>query len=134
MLLPLYGSLAAKHGHLGVLKWLQEAGLELDRVDDLCKEAASEGHFAVLQWLHALGCPMNVQACSIVDVEVRIGESDGLEEVLPWLRFLKVSQPSAVRQMLKNCASGMVVDVRIGGSDGLIEEEVLPWLRSLKVS
>ena len=48
-------SLAARGGHLEVLKWLHSTGCPLDYAT--CYAAAEGGHLAVLQWLHSQGCP-----------------------------------------------------------------------------
>lgn len=73
---------AAKEGHLDILKWLKEIGCELSKnVFDSDKDpryvAAKEGHLHILKWLKENGYMPNWYACS----EAAYG---GHLEVLKW--------------------------------------------------
>ena len=47
--------MAAKNGHLVVLRWARAHGCPWD--EWTCAKAAENGHLAVLRWARAHGCP-----------------------------------------------------------------------------
>ena len=70
-------SLAARGGHLEVLKWLHNTGCPCDTYT--CRAAASGGYLEVLNWLHNQGCPWDEwNVC-------HAAAAGGNLEVLTWL-------------------------------------------------
>jgi hypothetical protein len=53
---------AVYHGQLQILKYLREAGHELEY--DACTNAARGGHLDVLKYLREIGCPWNQWTCA----------------------------------------------------------------------
>ena len=77
-------SLAARGGHLEVLKWLRE--LDCPWVESTCAAAAEGGHLEVLEWAREHGCPWmddledgHLDCCALA-------AQGGYMEVLKWLR------------------------------------------------
>ena len=70
-------NLAARGGHLEVLKWARANECPWD--DYMCAEAASGGHLEVLQWLRAEKCPWDKRTC-------KFAAECGHLEVLQWAR------------------------------------------------
>jgi hypothetical protein len=54
-------SLAALHGHLGVLKWCRENGLQWDKW--VCIFAGLRGYLMILKYAVENGCPWDKQVC-----------------------------------------------------------------------
>ena len=74
--------LAARSGHLELVKWLRAKGCPWDGGDDdVCRAAAEGGQLEVLQWIRAQDppCPWDVLVCSFA---ARYGHLD----VLRWAR------------------------------------------------
>ena len=69
--------LAARLGHLEVLRWARDNGGKL--TEDLCMEVAFEGHLVALQNLRAVGCPWGAKVC-------HTAANRGQLEILKWLR------------------------------------------------
>ncbi|KAL6079296.1 Ankyrin repeat domain containing protein [Balamuthia mandrillaris] len=57
-----HSSLAARKGHLGVLKWAREHDFPWDA--KTCANAAKQGNFELLQWAREHGCPWGEGTCS----------------------------------------------------------------------
>jgi hypothetical protein len=53
---------SVENGHLNVVIWLHEQGIEILETGN-CSHAASAGHLHVLQWLRANECPWDTQTC-----------------------------------------------------------------------
>lgn len=53
---------AAERGHLEVLRWAKEQGCPWDK--STCKFAARGGHLALLKWAREQGCPWDERTCS----------------------------------------------------------------------
>jgi len=72
--------IAARGGHLDVLRWLR-AKEERSWTPSICETAARQGHLHVLEWLRAQDppCPWNEQTCTAA-------ASGGHLEVLQWVR------------------------------------------------
>ena len=68
-------SLAARGGHLEVLKLLHNTGCSLGWSTSC--SAAEGGHLAILKWLHSIGCPLAESTCAAARA--------GYLEVLKWL-------------------------------------------------
>ncbi len=54
--------LAAKNGHLEVLKYLRSAGCPWDKW--VCNYAAKHGHLEVIKYAMSAGCPCDIWTCS----------------------------------------------------------------------
>jgi hypothetical protein len=98
-------SLAARGGHLEVLKWLHSTGCPFDTTT--CCAAATGGHLKVLKWPHDTGCPWDSLTC-------RAAAAGGYLEVLKWLHS------TGCRFDTATCAAAA-----FGG-----HLELLKWLRS----
>ena len=71
-------SIAAKHGHLELVKWLYgEGGYAMDKV--VMWNAARGGNLELVKWLRAEGCEWNEDSCCAA-------AQGGNLEVLKWLR------------------------------------------------
>jgi len=57
-------NLAAKGGHLSILKYALEIGFDFSNSLNICFNAAKGGQLHVLQWARANGCPWNIYICS----------------------------------------------------------------------
>ena len=68
-------SLAARGGHLEVLKWLHNTGCPWN---ESCYAAAAGGHLEVVNWLHSTGCTWNEWTCYAA-------AAGGHLEVVKWL-------------------------------------------------
>ena len=71
---------AAKGGHLEVLKWLHENSCPLENGVQpglVCSVAAVGGHLEVLKWAHKHGCEWNERTCTLAAYH-------GHLEVLKW--------------------------------------------------
>ena len=72
-------ALAAKHGHLDVLKWALERGCPAGAGGSLCARAALGGQLEVLRWLREHDYPWDAVSCA------KAAEGGHLE-TLKWLR------------------------------------------------
>ena len=70
-------NMAAKDGHLEVLKWARENGCEWN--SNTCANAAENGHLEVLKWARENGCEWNSNTCAYA-------AQNGHLEVLKWAR------------------------------------------------
>ncbi|KAL6063217.1 Ankyrin repeat-containing domain [Balamuthia mandrillaris] len=68
---------AARQGHLHLLKWLREQEDPPPWIPAVCTVATSEGQLETLQWLRSQGCPWDEKTCSSA-------ASGGHLEVLKW--------------------------------------------------
>jgi hypothetical protein len=69
--------MAAKRGHLEVLKWARANGCPW--TSDTCSYAAKGGHLQVLKWARANGCPWNWHAYRLACRKKRRGVVHGLK-------------------------------------------------------
>ena len=69
---------AAKYGHLELVKWLcKEGGFAMD--EGVVRLAASSGNLELLRWLRGEGCPWDSATCSVAVAKAHV-------EVLRWAR------------------------------------------------
>lgn len=68
--------LAARKGHLEVLKWLYENNYPQSQ--HVCITAAKNGHLDVMKWAHRNGCPWNKVEC-INELEKYASVNHGME-------------------------------------------------------
>jgi hypothetical protein len=61
-------SLAAREGHFEILKWFKENNCPWNEL--VCMEAAKGGHLSILQWARENNCPWNGWVCSKQQREV----------------------------------------------------------------
>ena len=71
-------AMAAKGGHLDVLKWLLRWQCSVNEYT--CSQAAYGGHIHVLEWLREQQCPWDEETCSMA------AAFGGHLEVVKWLR------------------------------------------------
>jgi hypothetical protein len=55
-------AIAARRGHLDVLRWAHENGCPWD--EKTCEEAAERGDLKMLKWAHENGCPWDADTCA----------------------------------------------------------------------
>ena len=67
-------NLAARGGHLEVLKYLHENGCPWN--EDTCWHAAEGGHLEVLKYAHEKGCPWDENTCSSAAEESQLGGAE----------------------------------------------------------
>ena len=72
-------ALAARGGHLEVLKWAREQGCPWLRKHSICYDAAGGGHLDVLKWARAHNFRWNAQLCALA-------AEGGHLQVLMWAR------------------------------------------------
>lgn len=72
-----HAQLAARGGHIDVLRWLRGRGCPWD--EQTCEQAAAGGHLSLLQWARARGCPWNEWTCEAA-------AAGGHLDVLQWAR------------------------------------------------
>ena len=58
-----YCALAAKHGHIDILKWLRHNNCPWNR--DTCSDASEYGHLELLKWARDNGCPWDKTCCNL---------------------------------------------------------------------